>query len=182
MNIHQIQVKFDPLADRLVMLVRTQDAQLFKVWLTRRMLVRLWPALGGSLGHLAAAKAAPQAVVAPEARNMLAANAKASALNQADFNTPFDDQDLHTPMGGEPMLPEAVDVSALQNGDMRLRFRAPGGMSLELVVQEAMVHATMSLIEKAVTQAEWGLSLGETSEEPGQPLSARPAPAGTLLN
>ena len=182
MNIHQIQVKFDPLADRLILLVRTQDAQLFKVWLTRRMLVRLWPALGGSLGHLAAVKAAPQALVAPDARNMLAAHAKASALNQADFSTPFEDQDLQTPMGGEPMLPEAVDVSALQNGDMRLRFRAPGGTSLELMVQEAMIHATMSLIEKAVAQAEWGLTLGDEADEPSQALTARPAPAGTLLN
>lgn len=182
MNIHQIQVKFDPLADRLIMLVRTHDAQLFKVWLTRRMLVRLWPALGGSLGHLAAVKAAPRATVAPEARQMMAAHAKAAALNQADFDTPFADEELKSPMGDEPMLPEAVDVSALHNGDMRLRFRAPGGTSLELMVQEAMVHATMSLIEKAVGQAEWGLHLGEETGEPSQPLSSRPAPAGTLLN
>ena len=40
MDIHQIQVKYDALADRLLLQIRTRDEQLFPIWLTRRMVMR----------------------------------------------------------------------------------------------------------------------------------------------
>jgi hypothetical protein len=42
-DIHQIQVKYDALADRLLLQIRTREEVLFPIWLTRRMVMRLWP-------------------------------------------------------------------------------------------------------------------------------------------
>jgi hypothetical protein len=72
MDIHQIQVKFDPVADRLLLQIRTRDDSLFPIWLTRRMVMRLWPHLRGMVSGLAVTRSAPTALAVPEARDMLA--------------------------------------------------------------------------------------------------------------
>ena len=41
MGIHQLQLRYDPVADRLLPSVRTHQAELYRVWLTRRMVARL---------------------------------------------------------------------------------------------------------------------------------------------
>jgi hypothetical protein len=70
MDIHQIQVKYDALADRLLLQIRTRDEQLFPIWLTRRMVIRLWPHFRGMVSGLAVSRTAPLATAVPEARDM----------------------------------------------------------------------------------------------------------------
>jgi hypothetical protein len=41
MQIHQLQVRYDPLADRVLLQVRTREGELMAASLTRRMAARL---------------------------------------------------------------------------------------------------------------------------------------------
>ena len=84
MDIHQIQVKYDALADRLLLQIRTRDEQLFPIWLTRRMVIRLWPHFRGMVSGLAVTRSAPSALAVPEARDMLADAARERALSVGD--------------------------------------------------------------------------------------------------
>ena len=56
MNIHQLSVHHEERQDRLLLRLNTKDQQEFRFWLTRRMTLRLLPAIEKTavrLGHTA---------------------------------------------------------------------------------------------------------------------------------
>lgn len=173
MDIHQIQVRYDPLADRLLLLIRTRSEQLFAVWLTRRMTMRLHPALVQTVSALAVSRTAPGALAVPEARDMMAASARHKALSEADFKTAFDASGAQLALGPEPMLPAVVDLTRTESAGLALRVRDPQGRSVDLQLGDDFAMAFVQLIESAVAQADWGLAApaaaGTTSPEARAP-------------
>ncbi|MEI6026001.1 MAG: hypothetical protein WCT47_04830 [Betaproteobacteria bacterium] len=174
MDIHQIQVKYDPLADRLLLQIRTRDELLFPIWLTRRMVMRLWPHFRGMVSGLAVTRSAPSAMAVPEARDMLAEAARERALRSADFKTQFDPSSAKQALGPEPMLPTAIDLRPAKGQAVVLVIRDANGRSLELAFGEDLAHGLSRLVESALVASEWGLvaAAAETQTEPGTP-SAR---------
>lgn len=177
MEIHQIQVKVDPLADRLLLQVRTRDEKLFAVWLTRRLTMRLLPHLVQTVSALAVARTAPGALAVPEARDMLAAAARDRALQNADFETAFDASSAQSALGPEPMLPAEVDLVRGQSSGLSLRIRDRMGRSLDLFLGEEFALAFLQLVERAAVQADWGLG----PVRPGAGSETQ-SPAPRLLN
>jgi hypothetical protein len=171
MNNDQIQVKYDHLADRLLLQIRTRDELLFPIWLTRRMVIRLWPHFRGMLSGLAVTRSAPSAMAVPEARDMLADAARERALQSADFKTEFDASAAKQPLGPEPMLPAAIDLRPAKGQAVVLVIRDADGRSLELAFGEDLAHGLSRLVESALVASEWGLVAAavETQSEPGKP-------------
>ena len=171
MDIHQIQVKYDPLADRLLLQIRTRDELLFPIWLTRRMVIRLWPHFRGMVSGLAVTRSAPSAMAVPEARDMLADAASERALQSADFKTEFDTSGAKQPLGPEPVLPAAIDLRPAKGQAVVLVIRDADGRSLELAFGEDLAHGLSRLVESALVASEWGLVAAavETQSEPGKP-------------
>jgi hypothetical protein len=171
MNNDQIQVKYDHLADRLLLQIRTRDELLFPIWLTRRMVIRLWPHFRGMLSGLAVTRSAPSAMAVPEARDMLADAARERALQSADFKTEFDASAAKQPLGPEPMLPAAIDLRPAKGQAVVLVIRDADGRSLELAFGEDLAHGLSRLVESALAASEWGLVAAavETQSEPGKP-------------
>jgi hypothetical protein len=171
MDIHQIQVKYDPLADRLLLQIRTRDDSLFPIWLTRRMVMRLWPHFRGMVSGLAVTRSAPSAMAVPEARDMLADAARERALQSADFKTQFDASSAKQPLGPEPVLPAAIDLRPAKGQAVVLVIRDADGRSLELAFGEDLAHGLSRLVESALVASEWGLVAAavETQAEPGKP-------------
>ena len=177
MDIHQIQVKYDPLADRLLLQIRTRDEQLFPIWLTRRMVMRLWPHFRGMVSGLAVKRTAPAAMAVPEARDMLAEAARERALQSADFKTQFDTSSAKQPLGPEPVLPTAIDLRPAQGQAVVLAIRDAAGRSLELAFGEDLAHGLLKLVESALATSEWGLG-GPSPAAGGEPA----APPARVLN
>ncbi|MFM1856905.1 MAG: hypothetical protein RLZ83_2214 [Pseudomonadota bacterium] len=173
MDIHQIQVKYEPVADRLLMQVRTRDEQLFALWLTRRMVMRLWPHFRQLVTDLAVARTAPAAMPVPEAREMLAQAAREKALQSTDFKTKFTPAPAaKLPLGPEPMLPAAIDLGKAPGGAVILAVRDTQGRSLELRLGEDLANGWMKLVENALAVSEWGLV---APPAPQEPAAAKPA-------
>jgi hypothetical protein len=63
MNIHQLSVSYDERQDRLLLRLNTQDRQEFRFWLTRRMALRLFPAIEQSVQRM---EASQPGVAAPD--------------------------------------------------------------------------------------------------------------------
>ena len=172
MDIHQIQVKYDPLADRLLLQIRTRDDSLFPIWLTRRMVMRLWPHFRGMVSGLAVTRSAPSALAVPEARDMLADAARQRALKSADFKTEFKAGNARQPLGPEPVLPTAIDLRPAQGQAVVLVIRDSEGRSLELAFGEDLAHGLLTLVESALASSEWGLvAQPAASAEPAAPLA-----------
>lgn len=174
MDIHQIQVRYEPVADRLLMQVRTRDEQLFAIWLTRRMVMRLWPHFRQAVVNLAVARSAPGAMAVPEAREMLAEAAREKALEKADFKTRFDPSAAKPALGPEPMLPVAVDLGKAPGGALVFAVRDTQGRTLELKLGEDLANGLMKLVESALVAAEWGLVAAPRSAPAGPPAATPP--------
>jgi hypothetical protein len=172
-DIHQIQVKYEPVQDRLLMQVRTRDEQLFGLWLTRRMVMRMWPPVRQLMTSIAVDRTAPGATPVPEAREMLAQAARERALKSTDFKTQFNPTATKLPLGPEPMLPTAIDLRKAPRGAIVLAIRDTQGRSLELQLGEDLANGWMKLVENALAQADWGIEI--VAKAPEAPAAAPPS-------
>lgn len=171
--IHQIQVKYDAAADRLLMQVRTRADELFAIWLTRRMLQRLWPPFQQLGARVALSRARPDAVLLPEAQAMLADAARQRSLRHADFTQQFVDARAHQPLGPQPLLATEVELQADAKGGLRMKISESQGRQITLQFNDELHAALTRLIEQALAAADWGLPL---------PVAAIPDAPPPVLN
>jgi hypothetical protein len=172
MQIRQLALHYRPEADRLLLRVNSADGQLFAVWFTRRLAMRLWPHLNQMVTQLgvqhevaqlgARRETTPQkpdATLLPEARAMLADAARERALKKTDFATPFDTQTSAHPLGPDPILATEVQLAPLPNGCLRLIVIDGAKRTVQLQLTEELATAVRELMAQALRQADWGLAI-----------------------
>lgn len=166
-DIHQMQVGYDAAADRLLWRLRTGGGEIVGVWLTRRMMQRLWPPLQAAVAEAGIARITPGSTVLPEARAMLAQAVRERPLPAANFEQPFDDRAKALPLGTEPLLAAEVDLTR-GPGRVALRVREAGSArSLDVALSEELATALVRLLDRALAAADWGLAV-----KPGTPGAA----------
>ena len=177
MNIHQLNVSHNDRQDRLLLRVNTQTAEEFRFWLTRRLTLRLLPALQQALGRMESNQ--PQMVAPDPASRQILTDLKRDAfLQQADFKTPYTEQPQQLPLGDEPMLVTDVQLSFQSSGvqvTLQDKGAAPGLVQVcQLHLQTSLLHGLVHLVRQAMDKAQW-LSAAETPapmpEQPGTPVS-----------
>jgi hypothetical protein len=174
MDIHQMQVRYDASADRILWQVRTRGGELFGAWLTRRMLLQWWPRFQDLVGQTSLPHTVNAAAVVPEAREMLTQVARERPLPNADFKAPFNTEPAAQPMGAEPMLPTAIEMGLASTGhNLLLRLRDAQSRSLSLQLTPDLSAALMRLIAQALTEAHWGDMAGTTAAAQADPPAAR---------
>jgi hypothetical protein len=185
MNIHQLSVTYVPEQDRILARVNTTAGEEMRLWLTRRLMLGLWPLLSKVMtGHilgLEAAGSSPEAA-GDELKTMLADFRKQEFLQTADFDTPYQENQPTLPLGQEPLLVTHVDASPLPSGRLRLSFNENaqgqvGGAQprrFQMEMEPRLMQGLMHLLEQAVVQSRW-----RESFEPATPGDeAAPAESG----
>ncbi|MBC5766144.1 hypothetical protein [Ramlibacter albus] len=164
MHIHQLSVTYLPEQDRILMRINTTDGEEMRIWLTRRLMVGLWPLLSRMLtDHLLKLDSAGAAIdtADEELKKMLADFRKEEFLRQADFDTPYKEaQETRLPLGEEPLLVTDVDATPLPAGPLRLAFNerpASGSAprSFQMEMEPKLMQGLMHLLEQALTQSGW---------------------------
>ena len=174
MNIHQLNVGHIDRQDRLLLRLNTQTAEEFRFWLTRRLTLRLLPALQQVVGRM---ESGQSHVMAPDpASQQILTDLKRDAfLQKADFKTPFVEQAQQLPLGDEPMLVTDIQLQVRPSGLMlALRDKgAPAGkvQTCELVLPATLVHGLIHLIKQASDKAQWLTSASEAPPPPESPVS-----------
>ena len=172
-----MQVRYDPAADRVLWQVRTAGGELYALWLTRRMMHKLWPPLSRLVTRAGISQVAPNAVVLPEAQAMMAQAARERPLPHADFSRPFDAAPAATPQGPEPLLPTEIDLGPGPTGaGLALAVREPGGRRLALQLTADLATGLQRLLEQALVDADWGFGpdAAEAAEASDMPDTAPP--------
>jgi hypothetical protein len=167
MKIHQLSVTFVAEQDRILLRVKTTAAEESRVWLTRRLMLGLWPLLSRLLTkHLLKLEAAGTSLDSADEdlKRMLAEFRKEEFLKQADFETPYQENQPQ-PSGDEPLLITDVDASPLPNGQLRLSFneRAAGEgkpRSFRMDMEPKLMQGLMHLLEQALMRSQWGEPFG----------------------
>ncbi len=159
MNIHQLSVHHDERQDRLLLRLNTQAQQEFRFWLTRRMALRLVPAIEQSATRLEAAQPGVAATDAPS-QHLLRELKRDAFLQKADFATPFENHATQWPLGDHPLLITDVQLKLQLGGALAISLEDKSDPSqnrtCQLNLQVGLLHGMLHLIRQAVEKAEWG--------------------------
>lgn len=163
MKIHQLSANYLPEQDRILMRINTAASEEVRLWLTRRLMLGLWPLLSKLLTqHLLKLEAAGSSLEAADEdlKKMLADFRKEQFLQEADFDTPYDENQAVLPLGPEPVLITDVDASPLASGHLRLSFneRLPNASeprSFHVEMDPKLMQGMMHLLEQALQRSQW---------------------------
>jgi len=164
MQIHQLSVNYQAEQDRILLRVNSTSGEEMRLWLTRRLMVGLWPLLTRMhTEQLLKQEAAGTAIDAADedVKKMVAEFRKEEFLQKADFETPYQSKPT-LPLGKEPLLITDVDASPLAGGRLRIAFNEraavqggekPRGFQLEL--DPKLMQGLMHLLEQALARSQW---------------------------
>ncbi|HTH79295.1 MAG TPA: hypothetical protein VL593_09980 [Ramlibacter sp.] len=163
MKIHQLSINYLAEQDRIFVRVNTAASEEIRLWFTRRLMLGLWPLLSKLLTeHLLKLEAAGSSLESADdgLKKMLADFRKEQFLQQADFDTPYDENQQTLPLGAKPMLVTDVDASPLPSGRIRLTFneRLPNSdepRNLNLELDPKLMQGMMHLLEQALQRSQW---------------------------
>jgi len=163
MKIHQLSVTYQAEQDRVLMRINTASSEEVRLWLTRRLMVGLWPLLSRLLTqHLLKLEAAGSSLQAADEdlKKMLTDFRKEQFLQEADFDTPYDDNQAALPLGPEPVLVTDVDAAPLASGRLRLSFneRLPHTTeprSFQVELDPKLMQGMMHLLEQSLVRSQW---------------------------
>jgi hypothetical protein len=169
LQLHQINIQYDPAQDRLLLRISTTGKQEYRLWLTRRLTAMWWPALFQVLGHSDTLRQQQD----PGTKKALLEFQHQNALQGTDFGRRFDAEALEPAMA--PLLVHKVQMRRSDEQYYLLVFSPQEGQGLEIRLPEKTVHALAKLIEEGVKLADWALA---------PPAAAQPtlAPAPAKLN
>lgn len=208
MNIHQLSVTYLPEEDRILARINTTAGEEMRLWLTRRLMLGLWPLLSKMMtGHLLRLEAAGTSLEAAsdELKTMLADFRKQEFLQSADFETPYKEDEAVLPLGAEPLLVTDVDAAPLPSGRLRLSFnesRAAGDAKeakeakavnegkpeprrFQMEMEPRLMQGLLHLLEQALVQSRWRDTFDPASssaEDPTQPDGASRSNRPRYLN
>lgn len=172
MKIHQLSVTYLAEQDRILVRVNTAAAEEMRLWLTRRLMLGLWPLLSKLLTkHLLKLEAAGTSLdtADEDLKKMLADFRKEEFLKNADFDTPYQENQSELPLGEEPLLVTDVDASPLPNGRLRLSFNeqppnADKPRSFQMEMDPKLMQGLMHLLEQALARSQWREAFGATPD------------------
>ena len=178
MKIKQLQLLYQPDADRLLLRISAGNDGEFRFWLTRRLVGLLAEPLGKYLLGLPLHRDGSDPVVS-SAENPLRDQAEAAFKHQQalaglqskkSFVTP--DQPSF-PLGEEPLLIAKLGVTPTDRGGVVLSLHSKQDKGLSVELGPSLLHGFCDLLVKCSEQAKWQLELklvptGQVSESPSQ--------------
>lgn len=155
MGIHQIQVRYDELQDRLVLRMSTTDECEFRFWLTRRFVKRLW----GALVRLLEQNEVVRQQIDEYVRRAVLGMQHEGFVQQGDFSKEFEERPCRMPLGEEPVLLARCDGGQLEDGSYVLRLHPKRGQGIDMALDARLLHLVCKLLCDGVTRADWDMKL-----------------------
>ncbi|MEQ9812493.1 MAG: hypothetical protein RLO50_06900 [Azospirillaceae bacterium] len=161
-RLHQIRVQYDTGEDRLLLRLATVQRREFRIWITRRVLISLWPVLMKALEAQVGSEAAASGTVA---RRAVMAMQSEAAAQGADFATRYQEADLDPVLGTEPLLPVRLQWAHKADGGVSLVFHDKAGRVVPINLGGLLVHNLVRLVARVAERAQWGLDLALPSPD-----------------
>lgn len=160
-QLHQMQLRYVPIQDRLLFRMNTLEREEYELWFTRRYTQLLWRALTNLLEELQE----DGETFNPQARAAKVSFQHEQAISEADFAKPYE-HGLHRPLGAEPVLLARIRIKTREGGGYLLCLHPEEGRGIELAIDLSLLHSLLQLITDAVDNAGWDLALqlGSTME------------------
>lgn len=155
-RLHQIQIRYVPQEDRILLRIKTADRLEFRFWLTRRYVKLLWPMMLKMLSNDHRVRLQADA----EARSAVLAFQHEKAIRQSDFSTEFREDAETLPLGKSPVLLAKIQLKQQKSGDNVLCMHPQSGKGVELAMDETLLHSFTKLLAEAVSTSDWDVAHG----------------------
>jgi len=151
----QYQMAYVAEQDRMLLRIGTRDKAEYRLWLTRRAVKLLWH----GLLQVVEAGAAKDTPIEADKREAILYFEHQSAVEQADFETSFEETASSFPLGEEGVLVSHMRVDRKPDGTYTLRLDPKKGKGITINLHEKLMHSFMQMLIDFSNLAEWGLDL-----------------------
>lgn len=157
--LHQMTMSYSATEDRLLLRVSTTAQEEHQIWLTRRFIKVLWPALmKGVEKQSLPPETAAAPTTTPQVKRAVMAMQHNEALQKTDMSKPHDEEKVNKPSTDKPMLAVGGQCTPQQTGGMRLNLKTAENLQIGLNLNEQLLHAFCHQITSLTQKAEWDLS------------------------
>lgn len=153
-NIHQLEVSVDPLQDRLILRIYTQDMSEFRFWLTRRFTKILWQILV----HLLQADQKSQ-IEHEREKDQVAEQFQREQSQRQPLADKYSNKLTRTPLGAEPILLSRISGKILGKGHTLLKLEDEQKRSFEITADSKILLSLCKLLTETSRKADWELNL-----------------------
>lgn len=158
--LHQMTMSYSPVEDRLLLRVSTTAHEEHQIWLTRRFVNVLWPALIKGVEQQALPpETAAAPTTTPQVKRAVVAMQHHEALQKTDLSQKHDEEKVNKPSTVKPMLATGGRCLPTKGGGMRLTIKTQEGLQVGLNLNQQLLHALCHQISSLSQKAEWGLVL-----------------------
>lgn len=175
MSIHQIQVRYDEMQDRILLRLSTTEGSEFRFWLTRRFVRRLWEML---VQMLEWDQAVQQQHDAQTRRTVLDIQHEGYA-RQANYSKKFEETPRTMPFGDAPIVLVKARGKRRDTGTQVLTLHPQEGHGIDMTLDTKLLHIFSRLLREAVAKADWGMNLA-LHEGGQQPETVQAGPPSKL--
>ncbi len=172
-QLHQINVEYSKVEDRVVLRLNTTDKKELRLFLTRRLVKRVWNMLQELLENTGAAKT----MADPALRRAMVGFDQEKATPEESFAKPFDADAADFPLGAEPVLLTGLSFTAgAKPGALgKLALRTAGGHEVGIPAADVVLHSLTKMLANIVATTDWDLQL-----DPGYQIGDVPAKPAQL--
>jgi len=150
-SISQVQIRYAPLEDRLLMRLNTAERTEFRFWITRRFARQLATALH----DLLAERQEVMAQAGGEARKAVLEFQHQEAIAKANFTQRFEGRPTQLPLGPNPVLLTRLKINRTIDGKPLLGLYPEQGRGIDLALQSTLLHSVCKLFADALQVADW---------------------------
>jgi hypothetical protein len=154
MKIHQIQMAFDKVQDRVLMRLSTTDKAEFRFWLTRHYVKRLWEVLLKMIERDPSTAAYKDESV----RRAMIEFQHENIVRGGEFSKKFEEGSGSMPLGDAPLLLSRIAGKQSVDGAQVLCMHPENGQGIDLAVNAQLLHMISKLISDAVVRSDWDLT------------------------
>ena len=161
-RISQIQLRYLPVEDRILLRLNTTAQAELRFWITRRFAHELVGELDKLLLDTASEEYTAQdqnQQQAPDKQKAVMSFQHQAAVQQANLSQPFKQEARHFPMGQQPLLLNKAVGSRTEKGIAMLSLQPPQGKGIDLTLQPQLLHSVCKLLNDALKASDWGIRL-----------------------
>ena len=176
----------------MMLRIATSEKTEYRLWLTRRFIATLWPALGGQLAQTADLSgirqqdqapdtassdgaenvSPPSPPVPPKVRDAVLGMEHQAAVQDSDFSKEHDEDTVDLTANTGPMVVTGAKVKPWDGKKLVLSFQTSNDMNVTVTLDKKLLHGFCHMVATTVQRAEWSLNL--TVGEPVVVLKAGP--------
>ncbi|HTJ97350.1 MAG TPA: hypothetical protein VL381_07760 [Rhodocyclaceae bacterium] len=161
--LHQINISYDQVQDRLLLRMTNTGGQEFQYWLTRRFVGMLWQALGHVFDWFGKQQVGSDSLLNSVRKELVAQHATDGAKLDDEYQG-----GTQLVSGMAPLLLTTINIRPLPPSLYLLQLEPLDGQSIDLRMDEKLAHVISHMLKEATRSAEWALPGAEATQTLGE--------------